>query len=83
MNVTIRVGGRPYEVDCLWRRQRLVVELDGAAAHAIRRAFESDRQRDAALVAAGFRSLRYTWRRVAREPEAVMREVRCALALGR
>ena len=44
---------------------------------------ESDRQRDAALVAAGFRSLRYTWRRVAREPEAVMREVRCALALGR
>jgi predicted transcriptional regulator of viral defense system len=83
MNVTIRVGGRPYEVDCLWRRQRLVVELDGAAAHATRRAFESDRQRDAALVAAGFRSLRYTWRRVAREPEAVMREVRCALALGR
>jgi predicted transcriptional regulator of viral defense system len=83
LNVRIRVGGRSYEVDCLWRRQRLVVELDGATAHETRRAFESDRERDAALVAAGFRSLRYTWRRVARQPEAVMREVRSALALGR
>jgi very-short-patch-repair endonuclease len=60
-----------------------VVELDGAAGHETRRAFESDRERDAALVAAGFRSLRYTWRRVVREPEAVMREVRSALTLGR
>jgi hypothetical protein len=39
-------------------------------------------ERDAALVA-GFRSMRYTWRRVARQPEAVMREVRSALALVR
>jgi very-short-patch-repair endonuclease len=59
-----------------------VVELDGAAAHETRRAFESDRERDAALVVAGFRSMRYTWRR-ARQPEAVMREVGSALALVR
>lgn len=60
-----------------------MVELDGAAAHETRRAFESDRECDAALVAAGFRSLRYTWRRVVREAEAVMREVRSTLTIGR
>ena len=82
-NVTLRVAGRPYEVDCLWREQRVVVELDGAAAHDTSRAFERDRERDAALVAAGFRSLRYTWRRLTRHPEAVISEVRRTLGVDR
>lgn len=80
-NVTLRVADRPYEVDCLWREQRVAVELDGAAAHDTPRAFERDRERDAALVAAGLRSLRYTWRRISRDPEAVMAEVRATLGL--
>jgi very-short-patch-repair endonuclease len=81
-NVRILVGGMPYEVDCLWREQRVVVELDGAAAHEPGGPSTAIEERDAALVA-GFRSMRYTWRRVARQPEAVMREVRSALALVR
>jgi hypothetical protein len=82
-NVTLHAGGRAYEVDCLWREHRLVVELDGAAAHDTARAFEKDRERDAALIAGGFRPLRYTWRRIAQQPETVTSEVRVTLGIER
>jgi hypothetical protein len=42
-----------FEVDALWRRERLVVEVDGFAFHGGRAAFERDRRRDAVLQAAG------------------------------
>lgn len=61
-----------YEVDVLWRSEQVVVEIDGFAFHADRRAFERDRRRDADLQAAGFRVLRFTWRRLAAEPQAVL-----------
>lgn len=80
-NVRLRAAGRRYEVDCLWSEQRVVVELDGAAAHDTSRGFERDRERDAALAAAGFRPLRYTWRRVSQDPQGVTREVRSTLGL--
>jgi hypothetical protein len=57
--VNQRVAG--YEVDMLWRRQRLVAELDGRAYH---QDFERDRERDADLLAAGMRVVRVTWRRL-------------------
>lgn len=38
-----------YEVDFLWTRAGLVVELDGAAAHRTRAAFNADRLRDRRL----------------------------------
>ena len=50
-----------YEVDMLWRPQRLVAELDGRAYH---EGFERDRERDADLLAAGLRVVRVTWRRL-------------------
>jgi predicted transcriptional regulator of viral defense system len=54
-NVKITARGRTYEIDCLWREQRVAVELDGRAAHARTAAFESDRRKDAALNAIGLR----------------------------
>ena len=59
------------EVDFFWPDQRLVVETDGGEHHRTRRAFERDRQRDVELQAAGFRPVRFTHRRVTREPSWV------------
>jgi very-short-patch-repair endonuclease len=61
-----------WEVDALWPRQNLVVEVDGFAFHGNRAAFERDRRKDAALIAAGYRVVRITWRRLVREPEAIV-----------
>jgi very-short-patch-repair endonuclease len=52
------------EVDALWGHERVVVELDSWEYHRTRAAFERDRARDAALVAAGYRPLRFTWRQL-------------------
>jgi very-short-patch-repair endonuclease len=65
----VRVAG--FEVDALWPEQRVVVELDGRAAHATRAAHERDRRRDAALRAAGLIVLRFTWWDVTGDPHRV------------
>jgi len=64
-----------YEVDMLWSEQRLIVELDGYEYHRSRKAFERDRKRDAALLAAGLHTLRVTARRLDDEPTAILAEV--------
>ena len=69
-----------WEVDCLWPEQRLVVEVDGYKFHGDRFAFESDRRKGAALVAAGYRVIRVTYRQLKDEPLAVIGAI--ALALG-
>jgi very-short-patch-repair endonuclease len=69
-----------HEVDFFWPDHKLIVETDGWATHGHRRAFESDRARDAQLVAAGHRVLRFTWRQVIHETLLVT--VRIAQALG-
>ena len=68
--VNVRVEG--YEVDFLWRVERLVVEIDGRAFHSSDRSFESDRRRDGVLLGAGLRVMRVTWRQIVREPEALL-----------
>jgi very-short-patch-repair endonuclease len=55
------------EVDFLWPEHRLIVETDGWSTHGHRRAFESDRARDATLQAHGYRVVRFTWRQVIHE----------------
>jgi hypothetical protein len=49
-----------YEVDFLWRRVGLAVELDGLSAHATRAAVRRDREKDRALWRVGVRTLRLT-----------------------
>jgi Protein of unknown function (DUF559)/Transcriptional regulator, AbiEi antitoxin len=49
-----------YEVDFMWTRVGLVVELDGVAAHGTRAAVRRDRRRDRELWRAGFRTMRLT-----------------------
>jgi hypothetical protein len=65
-----------FEVDALWPRAGLVVELDGYAFHGTRAAFERDRAKDAALQVAGYRVLRLTHRRLTTEPATVEQLIR-------
>jgi very-short-patch-repair endonuclease len=76
-DVNARVGR--YEVDFLWRPERLIVEIDGFAYHASRAAFERDRLRDAELQAAGYRVIRITWRQLEAGHEAVIARLAQAL----
>jgi very-short-patch-repair endonuclease len=57
-----------YEVDALFPEQKVIVELDGAEFHLDRATFESDRDRDAELLAAGYRTVRLTWERLKNMP---------------
>ena len=76
--VNARVCG--LMVDGIWREQRLVVELDGHAAHARPAAIERDRQRELTLRAAGYPILRYTWQQVTQQAEPVAADLRAALS---
>jgi very-short-patch-repair endonuclease len=79
-NVRIDVAsGRP-EVDALWPEQRVVVEIDGWSTHGSRRDFERDRLRDAELQRVGYRTVRFTWRRVVGDPVGVASTVRDVLS---
>jgi very-short-patch-repair endonuclease len=71
-----------YEVDFLWRADRLVVEVDGFAFHSSRSAFETDRQRDGHLSSRGLRVMRVTWRQIVDEPEAMLVRLAHSLAAG-
>ncbi len=65
-----------FRVDVHWPDRRLVVELDGWAHHHDRHAFGRDRERDAALTAAGWRVVRFTHAQVLRGPDRVTRTLR-------
>jgi very-short-patch-repair endonuclease len=49
-----------HEVDAVYRRERLVIELDSRQFHTTANAFENDRDRDADLLNAGFSTIRIT-----------------------
>ena len=62
VNAPLTVAGHDYEIDFLWRKERLAVELDGRETHGTAAAFEADRQRERMLSAHGWRPARFTWR---------------------
>jgi very-short-patch-repair endonuclease len=74
----VRIGR--YRIDFLWRAETLIVETDGYRYHRGAVAFEADRTRDNYLVGLGFQVLRFSYRRVVEEPQAVAALVRAELA---
>jgi very-short-patch-repair endonuclease len=80
-NVVLEVRGRRIEADCVWRRERVAVELDSRSAHGGWMAFEDDRARDRALAADGWVTMRVTWPQLHTEPAALAAELRAALAV--
>ena len=58
----LRLGDHWIKADCLWREERLIVELDSRTHHHTVRAFERDRDRDRRALVAGWSTIRVTWR---------------------
>ena len=71
-----------YQVDALWPEHRLVVEVDSWGFHGGREAFGTDRARDAAHVAAGYRVIRFTADQLEHQPLIVIGQLSAALALA-
>jgi len=82
MNADLAIRGRFFEIDALWKRERVAVELDSRGIHGTRKKFESDRQRDRVLVAEGWRTMRVTWRQLQEEPAAIAEDLKKALGQG-
>lgn len=68
-------------VDCLWRHQQVIVELDGRRYHDGLYRQHADRERDNHLVAAGWRVIRLTWDDIVATPDATLVLLRSALGL--
>jgi Transcriptional regulator, AbiEi antitoxin len=74
-NVVLEIDGETFEIDALWRAERVAVELDSREFHLTPLAFERDRQRDRKLSVAGWRPVRITWWQITRERAAVGRDL--------
>jgi len=69
------------EADCVWRENRLTVELDGYDVHRSRSAFERDRARDREAALLGWRVVRITWRQLRDEPARLAADLRLLLGV--
>jgi very-short-patch-repair endonuclease len=69
-----------YEVDFRVRDTPVILECDGWTYHGLdRTTFERDRERDAALVAAGWIVVRFTYRAIVSRPAATAQRIRAAV----
>jgi very-short-patch-repair endonuclease len=72
-----------YEVDFLWRAQKLIVEADTFTYHRGSISFEDDHARDLDLRQRGYAVLRFTDKQLEAEPERVVADIRSELAAAR
>jgi very-short-patch-repair endonuclease len=77
----VKIDG--YEADFVWPEAKLVVELDGRAAHGTRGAFEGDRVRDRHLLRLGYRTVRLTDRALRYEEDEIVADVEALLSRSR
>jgi hypothetical protein len=75
LNVWLTIDGHLHEIDGLYRRERLAIELDGRAAHDTAKAYEADRVKDRRLTVAEWRPLRVTWRQLQRDRAELRRDL--------
>lgn len=68
-------------VDALWRKERVIIELDGKPGHGTPAQIARDHERDLRLRAAGFTVLRYTWGQLKSRRELILADLRRALGL--
>jgi very-short-patch-repair endonuclease len=76
----VRAGRRTYRLDLAYEAERVAVEMDGERWHSDREQRESDRRRDAALAAAGWLTLRFSWQRLHFDVAGCRRDTLATLA---
>lgn len=79
-NVRVVAQGESFFIDIAFIRCRLAVEIDSWEFHSSREAFEADRRRHNALVAAGWTVLHVTWRMLTDDPEGFVELLRQVMA---
>ncbi len=72
--VNVRVAG--WEVDALWRQERIAVELDGYGNHRSPAQVKRDRRKELALRAAGYVPVRYSEEQLTRHRNQVVADLR-------
>ena len=72
-------SGRHVDLDAAYVRARVAVELDGAAFHGSAEDRERDTRRDAALAALGWVTLRFSYRRLTRDPAGCSADIEAAV----
>jgi len=75
--LNVKVAG--YEVDAYFEDEGLIVELDGYTFHRTKDSFESDRARDARILATGIPTMRITYDRLTKRPQIEARLLKQAL----
>ena len=73
--------GTQYRLDYAWPPARVLVEVDGYESHSGLDAFSYDRERQNALVLAGWTVLRFTWTQVRNRAAWVSRQILDALGI--
>lgn len=79
-NPDLWLDGRLYHPDVYFADAPLIVEFDGYGVHSKPEVFESDRVRQNVFTLHDIPVLRYTWKRLTTEPDAVVAEIRNVLA---
>jgi very-short-patch-repair endonuclease len=74
-NEKLKIGRETFEVDFLWREQRVVVETDGGRYHDNPVAQARDGHRNRALARAGYRVPRIGWEELRDEPNRTIAEI--------
>jgi very-short-patch-repair endonuclease len=75
-NEKLKIRQKTFEVDFLWRDQRVVVETDGGRYHDNPSAQVRDSQRNQALAHAGYRVIRIGWKQLTNQPDRTIAEIR-------
>jgi very-short-patch-repair endonuclease len=78
-NFPVFLEGRLYYIDIAFPHLKLAIEIDGRLHEEDKDLFESDRWRQNALVADGWRVLRFTWQMLHEHPEVVVAAILQAL----
>ena len=79
-NEKVSVNGCNYFIDICFRRPKVAIEIDGLDHQLDIATFVRDRERQNALVLAGWTVLRFTWRDLNDHPHRFVAQVRSALA---